>query len=369
MLFIALLLSTAFDSFLFTLFCEGVFWMNLGLLVKLGSRFMRNNREVKFAIIQVTTRCNAKCVDRCNIWASPPVDMSLADIFFVIDVLEKNNFSIAYFTGGETGLYPYLIKAMKYAKEKGLITSITTNGTIPKQTIIELSKDLDALSVSVDHYINQQWDEAKHVPGISKTATKTIQLAKACGIKTYGVTFLNPNWNIDDVSKMVNYVNGDLGVPFSFSYPYISSNEGTFTVGGNLQKSSNDFYVNIRNNVGKILEMKLAGSQVANTTGYLRDVLRAHDNLPMKYPCKAGRVILTVDCNLNVFPCYKKAKLVNLRENQEINFQATDSSMCDNKFCMINCFKEASEASRETVFSWVKEEFFSNPTFFLNFLH
>jgi MoaA/NifB/PqqE/SkfB family radical SAM enzyme len=329
---------------------------------------MQNNGEVKFAVIHVTTRCNAKCVDRCNIWASPPVDMSLKDVLFVIDVLAKNNFSIAYFTGGETGLYPYLIEAIMHAKEKGLATSITTNGTIPRETVMQLSKSLDALSVSVDHYDNRLWDEAKHVPGISQTALKTIQLAKACGLRTYGVTFLNPNWAADDVSKMVHYVNDKLGVPFSFSYPYISSNEGTFKVGGNLKKTSNDFYINLRRNVAKILELKLAGSQVANTTGYLRDVLRAHDNLPMKYPCKAGRVILTVDCNLNVFPCYKKGKIVNLRENQEINFQATDNSMCDNKFCMINCFKEASEASRETVFSWVKEEFFSNPEFFLAFL-
>jgi MoaA/NifB/PqqE/SkfB family radical SAM enzyme len=340
--------------------------MNWRLIGSLGSRFIRN-REVKFAIIHVTTRCNAKCVDRCNIWASPPVDMSLADVLFVIDVLAKNNFSIVYFTGGETGLYPFLVEAIMHAKEKGLITSITTNGTIPKKTIIQLSKSLDALSVSVDHYNTQLWDKAKHVPGISKTALETIQLAKTCGIKLYGVTFLNPFWTTDDVSKMVHYVNDDLGVPFSFSYPYISSNDGTFSVGGTL-KTSEDFYANLRKNVAKVLELKLSGSQVANTTGYLRDVLRAHDNIHMKYPCKAGRVILTVDCNLNVFPCYKKGKLTNLRENQEINFQATDNTLCDNKYCMINCFKEASQASRETVFSWVKEEFFSNPEFFVSFL-
>lgn len=338
--------------------------MNLRLLMTLSSRFMRNNRELKFAVIHVTTRCNAKCVDRCNIWAAPQFDMPLDDVLFVIDVLAKNHFSIAYFTGGETGLYPYLVEAIRYAKHKGLITSITTNGTIPKETLPQLTKNLDVLSVSVDHYDGHQWDQIKHVPGISKTAVETIQLGKTCGLKVYGITFLNPVWTPVEVAKIVHYVNDDLGVPFAFSYPYISSNEGTFTVGGNLRMSANDFYNNIRCNVAKILELKLAGSQIANTTGYLRDVLRAHDNLPMKYPCKAGRVILTVDCNLNVFPCYKKGRLANLRENQKIDFPAVDSSTCDNKFCMINCFKEASEASRETVFSWVKEELSSNPEFF-----
>jgi MoaA/NifB/PqqE/SkfB family radical SAM enzyme len=329
---------------------------------------MRNNREIKFAMIHVTTRCNAKCIDRCNIWASPPVDMSLDDVLFVIDVLAKNHFSVAYFTGGETGLYPYLVEAIEHAKKKGLITSITTNGSMPKEAVRQLSKSLDTLSVSVDHYDMQRWDEAKHLSGISKTATETIQLAKSCGINLYGVTFLNPAWNTDDVEKMVHYVNDELGIPFAFSYPYISSNDGTFTVGGNLKMNPNNFYTNLRSNVAKVLEMKLAGSQVANTTGYLRDVLRAHDNLPQKYPCKAGRVILTVDCNLDVFPCYKKSKLSNLRENQELKFQSKGDSSCDNKYCMINCFKEASQASRESVFSWVKEEMSTNPEFFMSFL-
>jgi MoaA/NifB/PqqE/SkfB family radical SAM enzyme len=343
--------------------------VNLKLLATLGSRFMRNNRELKFAIIHVTTRCNAKCVDRCNIWASPPIDMTLNDVLFTIDVLAKNNFSVAYFTGGETGLYPYLVEAINHAKDKGLITSITTNGSISKENIAQLTKSLDALSVSVDHYNLQLWDEAKHVPGISQRATETIRLAKAYGIKLYAVTFLNPYWNTSDITKMVHYVNDELGIPFAFSYPYISSNDGTFKVGGKLRMTRNDFYSNIRNNVAKILELKLAGAQVANTTGYLREVLRAHDNLPLKYPCKAGQVILTVDCNLNIYPCYKKDKLLNLRENQNINFQSADNSSCDNKYCMINCFKEASEASRATVFSLVKEEMFSNPEFFRSFLH
>lgn len=341
--------------------------MNVKTFATLGSRFMRSNREVKFAVIHVTTRCNAKCVDRCNIWASPPVDMSLEDVLFVLDVLVKNNFSVAYFTGGETGLYSHLVEAVEYAKEKGLITSLTTNGTMPNTTLAKLSKSLDALSVSVDHYDAQRWDEAKHVPGIARMAVETIRLAKAYGMKTYAVTFLNPLWDAAEVEKTVRYVNDKLGIPFAFSYPYISTNEGTFKVGGELC-SSNDFYNNVRSNIAKVLEMKLNGAQIANTTAYLREALRAQDNLPMKYPCKAGRVMLTVDCKLNVFPCYKKDKLFNLRENQNINLPAVNSAMCDNKHCMINCFKEASAWSKETVFSSLKEEVFSNVDFLLSFL-
>jgi hypothetical protein len=115
--------------------------------------------------------------------------------------------------------------------------------------------------------------------------------------------------------------------------------------------------------------MKLKGYKVATTTGYLREVIRAHDRLPLKYPCKAGRTILTIDCRLNVFPCYKKEKIFNLKNNQNLNLQAVDSSKCDNKNCMINCFKEASEASKENGFKAYIEELFSNPKFYLDLIH
>jgi len=120
--------------------------------------------------------------------------------------------------------------------------------------------------------------------------------------------------------------------------------------------------------VAKILQMKLNGCDVSTASCYMRDVLRAHDGLPIKYPCRAGRMIITIDCNLNVFPCYKREKLFNLRERQDLNILAPDTSPCDNTQCLINCFKEASLASRETFFKVIKEEFFSNPKFYLNLL-
>ena len=294
--------------------------------------------------------------------------MKLEDVEFAIDVLAKNSFSVVYFTGGETGLYPHLTKAVDYAKKKGMITSITTNGTISEANLRRLSKSLDILSVSVDHYNERLWDDAKNVAGISKKAKETIRIAKACGIKLYAITFLNPDWTVKDVGQVVRYVNEELGVSFALSYPYISSSDGTFVVGGNLRGSQYQTQRNTRDMVAKVLQMKLLGSDVATVTGYLTDVLRAHDGLPMKYPCRAGKTIIAIDCNLNVFPCYKREKLFNLRERQELNMATPDNSLCDNRYCLINCFKESSAASRKMFLRAVKEELFSNPKFYLRLI-
>jgi MoaA/NifB/PqqE/SkfB family radical SAM enzyme len=337
------------------------------MLTALFSRYIRSNREIRFAVLHVTTRCNARCIDRCSIWAQKPQDMPLEDIQFAVDVLAKNNFSVVYFTGGETGLYPHLLEAVGYAKKKGLVTSLTTNGTIPKEKLWQMRNSLDALSVSVDHYDGRVWDEAKHLPGVSEQAKTTIRLAGAVGLKQYAVTYLNPAWSTVEVSKVVRYVNDTLGVPLSISYPYISANEGTFTVGGNLHQTS-DLQNNLRNNVAKVLELKQAGARITNSTGYLRDIIRAHDGVPMKYPCRAGRTILTVDCNLNVYPCYRKGRLFNLRNNQNLNITSPDTTNCDNRYCLINCFKESSQTAKQTQLSAAVEELTSSPRFYLSLI-
>ncbi len=344
--------------------------MKAAIVATAFSRYVRNFGELKFAFIQVTTRCNAKCLDRCNIWASQPIDLSLPDVKFALDVLAKNGFSFAYFTGGETGLYPHLAETLKYAKKKGLITSITTNGTISQPTLLEIAEDLDILSVSVDHYDEALWDDAKHVAGISKKAKETIQVAKELGVKLYAITFLNPAWTVEDVEQVVHYVNNELGVSFALSYPYASSNNGTFDVGGKLCRSQLQTQTNLRNMVAKVLDMKLQGSDVATVAGYMRDVVSAHDGQPIRYPCKAGKTSLVIDCNLNVFPCYMQKKVFNLKKCQNLKKCIPNTLHCDcSQSCFINCFREASLASKETFLSAIKEEAFSNPKFYLKMLH
>jgi len=297
---------------------------------------------------------------------STPYDMRLDDAQYAIDVLSKNRFSVIYFTGGETSLYPHLLEVVEYAKKKGMITTLTTNGTITTEALANLSQTLDILSISVDHYNEGLWDGAKHVRGISKQAKDAINAAKAYGIKLYVITFLNPCWTVETVERVIQYVNGELGVSFALSYPYISSSKSTFTVGGELSKTAYQTQQNLRNLVTKILQMKLKGADVMTSSCYLRDILRAHYGLPMKYPCQAGKNIIAIDCNLNVFRCYKHEKTYNLRDNQNVgDLNVADISLCDNKFCLINCFKEASLASGETFLRVAQEELVSNPKFYL----
>ena len=155
---------------------------------------------------------------------------------------------------------------------------------------------MDILSISVDHYREEIWDRVKSYPGISTKTKEIIETAKTLGINIYAVTFLNPAWTTKDVERVVQYANDELGISFALSYPFITSNNGTYVVGGKLCDSG-DYIRGMRGLVSKVLEMKLSGSKVATTTGYLREVIRAHDNLPLKYPVKPEEPSLPLTAN------------------------------------------------------------------------
>lgn len=333
-------------------------------------QFIRNHGEVKSALVTVTTECNAKCVEKCDIWKEKPVEMSREDAKIAIDFLVKNGYQIIYFTGGEATLWRHLVGTVDYAKEVGLVTSLTTNGTISSKVLERLNDSLDVISVSVDHYDPKTWDMLKHVDGISEKAVKTIQRVKELGMKGYSMTFLGPELTKKpgEIEKMVNYVNNDLGIAFGMCFPFISKEQDSFCVGGELHEYLQKDSLYIKKAVEKLLELKLSGSKIATPTPYMRDIIKAYDGKQMRYPCRAGSTVISIDYNLDVYPCFKKVAIFNIRKSPSYNLRNQGICRYDDKSCLINCFKEPSLLSRGKILSAATEEFFSNPSFYLSLL-
>lgn len=334
-------------------------------VLTLSSNFVRSGFAVRFAHIQLTTKCNAKCLDRCNIWASKPSEIPFQDLKITIDLLAENNFSVIYFTGGEPSLYPHLIDALKYVKSKNLLTSVTSNGSITAKQLWEMKDYLDLLSISVDHYDEKEWNQLKHVDDAASKAKSAIKIAKKYGINVTGLTFVDPDWTTEDIEKIVKYTNNEIGTSFAFCYPCISSNAGTFIVGKNLSLENQQ--IHLQQLFAKIQSLKEQGYDITDLSEYLDDIQLAHKDLPMKHSCKAGRNVLFIDSNLDVFPCFKRSKMFNLKKDQ---FRLNNEQNCpiDDKNCLTGCFKEPSIVSGTQIFSIIKSEFGKNLRLYLKFM-
>lgn len=318
----------------------------------LSSNFIRSGFAVKFAHIQVTTECNAKCVDRCDIWATKHSEIPFEDLKLAIDKLAEQNFSVIYFTGGEPTLYPHLIDALKYVKSKNLLTSVTSNGSITSKQLWEMRNYLDLLSISVDHYNEEEWNKTKHMKDAAAKAKNAIKTAQKYGINVVSLTFINPNWTTTDIEKIIKYTNNTLGTSFAFCYPCISANEGTFVVGKDLSLKKQQ--ATLQQLFAKIMSLKNQGYDITDLSEYLEDVQLAHKDLPMKHKCEAGKNVLLIDTHLDVFPCFKRAKMFNLKTDE---FKPlTKDCPIDDKYCLTGCFKEPSIVSGKQILSLLKSE-------------
>lgn len=97
--------------------------------------------------IQVIRSCNQKCL-----FCSNPDNEQIKDIKSVyenIDKLIDLGYDGIILTGGEPTLYPYLIDAIKYAKQKGIDVRLITNG----QRICDINylKELKAAGLKLIH--------------------------------------------------------------------------------------------------------------------------------------------------------------------------------------------------------------------------
>lgn len=276
----------------------------------------------------------------CNIHELGPEYISLEDARRILDFLRQNKFLITYYTGGEPTLHPYIVDLVEYANRLGLVTSITTNGTLSIEKLEELKKaGLYMLSVSLDHYDPTICEEIRGFKGIYNRVIEVINHSKEMGLKYYTLTYLNPHFleNNGELEKMIDFVNIDLKSPFSFCYPTRTYNT-SYKLGGveklcDVQKETRA----MRRILTKIKE----GALVMNPISYIEDAIRFNEERAVEYTCNGGEDVCYIDWYGDFYPCFIKKKIFNIIKDPP----AIQRNIKCNE-CLINCFREPSILSQ-----------------------
>jgi MoaA/NifB/PqqE/SkfB family radical SAM enzyme len=272
----------------------------------------------------------------CDMHRRSQEEISLDEAKRVLETLAKNEFLIAYFTGGEPTLHPAILEIVAYADKLGLVTTMTTNGTVSKEILNGL-KDagLYLLSVSIDHWMPSICDEIRNHRNILTKQLETLRYAKSIGLRTYALAYLNPILLRDGVEKLVRFVN-ELGVPFGFCYP-TTCMTNTYMLGGKLTQSQSLVDAGVR----EILYLKKNKGKIANLYCYLEDAVNFPRN-PNFY-CNGGEYVIYIDWFGDVYPCFLKGqKLFNILKGEEPRF--LENVRCNE--CLTNCFREPSFLSQ-----------------------
>jgi len=135
----------------------------------------------------VTHRCNLFC-EYCN---GPHInksmdpderkemlsaDMTLEQYTALLEDWSKHNLRHIHFTGGEATLNPYLLDFVKLANERGILSSLTTNGTADIQLYRNLvDNGLTEIRISLDSAVDEEFDALVGIRGTCRKVKENIR--------------------------------------------------------------------------------------------------------------------------------------------------------------------------------------------------
>lgn len=168
--------------------------------------------------IELTEKCNLNCVHCYLQGLYKGSDMTTDEVLTAIDKLYEEGVLFLYFTGGEILSRKDFKTIYVYAKKKGFIIELLTNGTLITEDIIEIFNMYPPATVSISMYgkDNESYDKVTRTKGNFDKLTKGIKLLKDNGIH-FEIKFIGVKENKGDYFA-VKKIAEDYGAVFSSSF-------------------------------------------------------------------------------------------------------------------------------------------------------
>lgn len=146
----------------------------------------------------LTRQCNLSC-DHCYLDAKAEVqdEINLEEGIRLIDDLAELKVPVLIFTGGEPLLSKNFYAFASYAREVGLATALSTNGTLitPQVARLLVEAKIRYVGVSLDSARPEAHDKFRGVAGAYNRALQGLKNARDAGLKTgLRVTLTRDNW-------------------------------------------------------------------------------------------------------------------------------------------------------------------------------
>lgn len=154
---------------------------------KIASRLLLSKKIISPRKVYwgLTNACNSRCKHCYQAGGDTyPDELTTEEIYDAADDFAKNQISFINLSGGEPFLRPDLLEIAEYTIEKGMITSIVTNGTLINEEKAQKMKEIGvcAVAISVDGLTASTHDTSRGVTGLFDKAMKGLRAVKKAGI-------------------------------------------------------------------------------------------------------------------------------------------------------------------------------------------
>lgn len=167
-------------------------------------------------VIEPTLRCNLKCAHCYVAYDRSRKEMTYEEICHILDEITDAGCLWLLITGGEPLLRDDFLDIYSYAKKKGLITTLFTNGTLITEEIADYLKEWPPFKVEITLYgiTKETYERVTGIPGSFECCMRGIELLLdrkvPIRLKTTVMTL-----NKDELWDIKKYAE-DLGVEFRF---------------------------------------------------------------------------------------------------------------------------------------------------------
>ncbi|NOZ87613.1 MAG: radical SAM protein [Deltaproteobacteria bacterium] len=123
--------------------------------------------------INVTLRCNLKC-EMCVTCYDAPDELGTGELVRIIDQVADWGVPIVNLLGGEPTIRKDIAPVLKRAQQRGLLTTLTTNGTLWDTEMLELVAGLNMVHVNFSIDGLEQTHDSIRGKGTFKKVTSTL---------------------------------------------------------------------------------------------------------------------------------------------------------------------------------------------------
>jgi radical SAM protein with 4Fe4S-binding SPASM domain len=172
--------------------------------------------------IELTFRCNLKCVHCYVAEEQSKQELSFSEITDILDQIYQEGCLWLSFSGGEPLMRSDFLDIYRYAKRRGFIITILTNGTLMAPEIVEyFTKEPPfSIDITLNGVTQETYENISQVPGSFSKAMKAIKLIMKKNLPLKIKTKVT-RLNYHELNKIKQYVES-LGIGFklnSILYP------------------------------------------------------------------------------------------------------------------------------------------------------
>lgn len=187
---------------------------------------MKNQKPLKVITIDLTGKCNQKCIHCGRQNTSSSIDVS--QLKKLIKQGKELGLSDMILSGGEPFIHPEINNILKELTRSGIYISILTNGSTLDEKIVSILNDYPNISfvrVSIESTDPSLLDKIRNNRGVFKKIDNGINLLSSNKIP-FGISMTISSLNLQHMEKVFNYTvkNKSLFIRFS---PYLEVNSNS----------------------------------------------------------------------------------------------------------------------------------------------